>query len=167
MRTDANRALPNMKRNSPQSLFLAGLSVLAFTACGRAQQKAPDAPAPPADAAPIIAAPAPTTAEVMAKLKAFTYEQRADFLLMVQDLDRQSDAALANESAGYIEVKSTPARRKAMDALRAAVADFKDKTAKIDNAKAENWESITVNLANSWENLQGAHAKARTEAAKG
>ena len=81
----------------------------------------------------------------------------------MQDLGRQADAVLVGLSAGYIEVKSSPALRKAMAALRAASADFKDKTATVDNAKEENWESIRTNLTTSWENLQGAQAGVRAK----
>jgi len=149
-----------MKTNSPQSLLLLGLFALAFTACGKAEQS-PSVTAPRTDVAP--PPPAPTTTEVVAKLKSYTYEQRAGFALLVDDLARQSEATLAELNAGYIEVKSTPTRRKAMEAYRAAAADFKDKATKVDNAQSENWESITSNLATSWQNLQGAEAKIRAE----
>ena len=151
-----------MKTIFPRSLLLLGMTALVLTACGQSEPKASaaaESPAAPAPAAPA----APTTAEVVAQLKGYTYEQRAGFSLLVQDLGRQADAVLVGLSAGYIEVKSSPALRKAMAALRAASADFKDKTATVDNAKEENWESIRTNLTTSWENLQGAQAGVRAK----
>jgi len=154
-----------MKTTSSPSLLLLGLFALAFTACGKAEEKVAP-PAPSADVVPVPAVPAPTTAEVMAKLKSYTYEQRADFLLLVQDLGRQANAAQSELTTGYIDMKALPARRKAMEALRLAAVDFKEKTATLDNAQTENWESIRANLTTSWQNLQGALDKARAEVPK-
>ena len=151
-----------MKTPSARSLLVIGLSLLAFTATGRAEQS-PAVTAPRTDVAP--PPPAPTTAEIVTKLKTYTYEQRAEYALLVDDLTRKADAALTELSASYVEVKSSPTRRKAMEAYRAAAADFKDKATKVDNAQPENWESITSNLATSWQNLQGAEAKFRSEKA--
>ena len=145
-----------MKTICHTSVLLLGLTTLAFTGFSKAEQVEPAAGAPGA---------VPTSTETSARLKGYTFEQRAEFSLFVKQLGTQSDAAIAELNAGYTEMMATPARRAAMEALRRAAADFKDKTSALDNASAETWETIKSNLVTSWVNLQSALAKAREEKA--
>ena len=132
-----------MKTICHTSVLLLGLTTLAFTGFSKAEQVEPAAGAPGA---------VQTSTETSARLKGYTFEQRAEF-------------AIAELNAGYTEMMATPARRAAMEALRRAAADFKDKTSALDNASAETWETIKSNLVTSWVNLQSALAKAREEKA--
>jgi hypothetical protein len=141
-----------MKTIPRTSVLLLGLSLLSLIAYSTAEQEklAGDTPG-------VVQ----TSTETSAKLKAYTFEQRAEFATFVKDLGTKSDIAITGLNVGYNEMQASPARRAAMEALRLAAVDFKNKTSVLDNVTAETWESIRSNLVSSWENLQSALAKAR------
>jgi hypothetical protein len=141
-----------MKTIPRTSVLLLGLTMLVLTPYSKAEQEklAGDTPG-------VVQ----TSTETSAKLKGYTFEQRAEFAIFVKDLGTKSDATITGLNVGYNEMQASPARRAAMEVLRLAAADFKNKTSALDNVTAETWESVRSNLVSSWENLQSALAKVR------
>ena len=80
-----------------------------------------------------------TATVTSAQLKDYTFEQRVEFGTRVKSIGAQFDAAVGELNAGYNEMLASPARRAAMEALRVAAADFKNKTSALDNMTAETW----------------------------
>ena len=62
--------------------------------------------------------------------------------------------------------KRAPLANKAIGTPGSFTRKLMEKTATLDNAQTENWESIRANLTTSWQNLQGALDKARAEVPK-
>ena len=154
-----------MKTLFSRSLFLFGMATLALTACGQSEQKISTATAPVVTSPPIPAPPAdpvPTTAEMRSKLEAYTFEQLAEFVTLVDDLGQQADKEQAALNVGYNEMMATPAQRQAMLELHDAAADFKSNTDSLDNAQAVTWETVRSNLTSSWVVLHDALANARS-----
>ena len=157
-----------MRTEFPRSLVLFGIATLALTACGQNDQNVTTATAPilsldlPA-APPADPVPVPTTAEIQARMEAYTYEQLAEFVTLMDELDRQADAERAELNTGYNEMLAPPALQEAMAELRAAAADFKADIDSFDNVESVTWSTVRSNLATSWVVLQGALAKARSE----
>ncbi|MDI1319054.1 MAG: hypothetical protein PSW75_02520, partial [bacterium] len=112
------------------------------------------APVPPAT-------PAPTSTETSDKLKAYTFEQRAEFKGFVNELTAQSDAVVTKLNMGYNSMLVTPARRTAMENLTKAAADFKTQAHALDNVSADTWDSVKSALVNCWQNFAGALTKVR------
>lgn len=98
----------------------------------------------------------------MDRMKDATFEQRDEFALMVKNVGAQSDTAVAELNTGYAEMLASPARRAAMDALKKAAANFKEKAAALDNVSADTWETVKSNIVTASGNLESALAKART-----
>ncbi len=111
------------------------------------------------ESTPVIT-PAPS--ETMDRMKDATFEQRDEFALMVKNVGAQSDTAVAELNTGYAEMLASPARRAAMDALKKAAANFKEKAAALDNVSADTWETVKSNIVTASGNLESALAKART-----
>ena len=141
--------------------FFLSLALLAATACSKAGQTKPVVADTPVPAPAQEPAPAPTITETTDRLKAYTFEQRAECKVFVKTLVEQGDAAVAEVSLGYNSMLATPARRAAMVALAEAAHNFKDEAGHLDNVSAETWDSVRSGLVTFWQNLAGALAKAR------
>jgi hypothetical protein len=145
-----------MKTSLRTTILLLSLTTLAFAARAAA------------DTTGQVTAPAgseqdsQTLTATSARLKSFTFEQRADFSVLVKSLGAKSDAAVTGLNANYNEMQASRARRAAMEAVRTAQADFKDKIAALDTVAVETWENTKSNIVTSWENLKGAMQRART-----
>jgi hypothetical protein len=147
-RNNLYQAMYTIRRTS---VLLLGMAALAFTGFGQAQQV--ELAVPPRPAHP------PT--ETSIKLKSYTFEQRVELSDFVAELGREADAAIAELTAGYVEMEASPAHRAAMEAVRLAAVEFKSSTSALGDATADTWVTVTSNLAASWVDLRTALDQAR------
>lgn len=96
------------------------------------------------------------------RLKQYSFAQRAEFVNAVHALSTQTDNTWAAMSAGYIEMEASAPRRSAMEFLRTAQADFKDKVSALDNITPDTWETVKANAIASWDRYEQALLKARS-----
>ena len=147
----------NMKKSS-FPLLLAAAAALAFTACSKHDRA--DASAKVKDAYQDTKA---AVADAWGDVKSYTFEKRDDFSKSAKALETRMDAQLSELRANYSEAKASASRKAAMDELKNADADYKEKLAALGHASADTWDSAKQNVVAAWDRLQAAYAKARAD----
>jgi hypothetical protein len=146
-----------MKNHSSPFVALAlGITALVFAGCNKQDR---------ADASATVKEAARDTKEAFAdawgEVKSFTYEKRDDFNAKARSLSAQWDVQVSELRANYSEAQASASRRAAMDELKNAEADYKEKLAALGNATADTWDAAKNNVVLAWDKLQASYRKAR------
>jgi hypothetical protein len=96
-------------------------------------------------------------------VKTYTYEKRDDFTRSAKAMSAQMDAKLSEVRANYSEEKASASRRAAMDELKNAEADYRQKLSALGDASADTWEAAKNNVILAWDKLQAAYRRARAD----
>jgi hypothetical protein len=145
---------------TPRSLALAGavLTLAAFPACTKQEQeKAGESVRNAYDKSKAA------VARSWERVKDFTFDKRDDFSASAKALAAQMDVQVSEVRANFSEAKASASRKAAMEELKRAEADFKDKLKALGNATADTWDSAKQNVILAWDRLQAAYYKARAE----
>lgn len=97
------------------------------------------------------------------KVKSYSFDKRGDFTTKAKALSAKMEADASALRANYSDAKASASRRAAMAELKDSEKDYKEKVAALGNATADTWESAKQNAIASWDRLQAAYYKARTE----
>lgn len=100
-------------------------------------------------------------ADAWGEVKSFTYEKRDDFNAKARSLAAQAEVQVSELRANYSEAQASASRKAAMEELKNAEADYKDKLAALGNASADTWEAAKNNVILAWDKLQASYRKAR------
>ena len=139
--------------------FLAGVLVLAaFSGCTKQdQQKVSDT----------IKNSYEDSKAALAKawdnVKDYSFDKRDEFTANAKALAAKAEVQMREARADYSEAKATASRKAAMDELKNAEADYREKLRALGNATADTWESAKQNVILAWNRLQAAYYKARAE----
>lgn len=102
-------------------------------------------------------------ADAWQDVKSYTFEKRHDFSASAKALNAKMDAEAAELRANYSDAKASASRRAAMEELKNSQADFHAKVDALGNATADTWDSAKENVVASWNRLQEAYYKARSD----
>jgi hypothetical protein len=97
------------------------------------------------------------------KMKSYSFDKRGDFTTHAKALSAKMEADASALRANYSDTKASASRKAAMAELKNSEADYKEKVAALSHATADTWESAKQNVIASWDRLQAAYYKARTE----
>lgn len=97
------------------------------------------------------------------KVKAYTYEKRAEFASSSKQLEAEMEAQASKLKADLAQAKATESRKAAMDELKSAEADYKQKAAALGSATAATWDSAKSQLAAAWDKWEVSYRKAIAE----
>ncbi len=147
-----------MKKFSLQLIATTALAALAFAGCSK--QDRADASAKAKDAYQDSKA---AVADAWGDVKSFTFDKRDDFSKSAKALQARMDAQVSELHANYSEAKASASRKAAMDELKNADANYKEKLAALGNASADTWDSAKQNVIAAWDRLQASYAKARAD----
>ncbi len=139
-------------------LLLAASALATFTACSKQERaQASDKAADAYDSAKTA------TANAWDSVKNSTYDSRDAFNKELKALNSKFDANVAELRANYNEAQASASRKAAMDELKSADADFKEKMSAVGKATGDTWESVRSSTVASWDRLEAAYQKARAE----
>jgi len=94
-------------------------------------------------------------------VKTFTFGQRDKFTANATVLSARMDAQLAKVRTQYADNKADASRTAALDELKNADANYKEKVDALGQASADTWESAKKNTISAWDRLELAYDKAR------
>ena len=97
------------------------------------------------------------------KVKAYTYEKRAELASTSKQLEAEMEAQASKLKADLAQAKATESRKAALEELRSAEADYKQKAAALGSATAATWDSAKSQLAASWDKWEVSYRKAIAE----
>ena len=97
------------------------------------------------------------------KVKAATFDKRNDVEAHGKALAAEMEAQASKLRAKYSDAKASASRKAAMEELKVAEADYKDKLAALGTATADTWESAKNNVIAAWDRLVAAYRKALVE----
>jgi hypothetical protein len=97
------------------------------------------------------------------KVKDYSFDKRDEFTANAKALAAQMEVQLSEARANFSEAKASASRKAAMEELKNAEADYKEKLKALGNATADTWESAKQNVILAWRRLQAAYYKARAE----
>ena len=97
------------------------------------------------------------------KLKTATFDKRNDVEAHAKALAAEMEAEASKLRAKYSNAKASASRTAAMEELKAAEADYKEKLAALGRATADTWESAKNNVIAAWDRLVAAYRKALVE----
>jgi hypothetical protein len=95
------------------------------------------------------------------RVKDYTFDKRDDFTANAKALSSKMEVQLSEVRANFSEAKASVSRKAAMEELKNAEADYKDKLRALATASADTWEAAKANLILAWDRLQAAYYKAR------
>ena len=95
------------------------------------------------------------------RVKDYTFDKRDDFTANAKALSSKMDVQLSEVRANFSEAKASVSRKAAMEELKNAEADYKDKLRALATASADTWEAAKANLILAWDRLQAAYYKFR------
>ncbi len=96
-------------------------------------------------------------------VKSFTFDKRDDFTKSARAFEARMEAQLSELRANYSEAQASASRKAAMDELKNAEADYKEKLSALGTATADTWDSAKQNVVAAWDRVQSAYAKARAD----
>ena len=142
--------------HSSSLILAAGLAALALNACTKqdrdhAADKTKDAYADTKSA----------VANSWNDLKSYSYDKRSDFSKEVAAQQADFDAGVSKLRAEYSEAQASASRKAAMNELKDAEANYKEKLAALGNASADTWGAARDNVILAWDKLQAAYKNAR------
>lgn len=97
------------------------------------------------------------------KVKSATFDKRGDVEAQGKALAAEMDAQASKLRANYSDAKASMSRKAAMEELKNAEADYKQKLSSLGNASADTWESAKNNTIAAWDRLEAAYRKALVE----
>ena len=97
------------------------------------------------------------------RLKAATFDKRGDVEAHAKALAAEMEAQASKLRAKYSDAKASASRKAAMEELKTAEADYKEKLAALGTATADTWESAKNNVIAAWDRLVAAYRKALVE----
>jgi hypothetical protein len=96
-------------------------------------------------------------------VKDYTFEKRDEFSARTNAITADMDVQISEVRANFADAIASASRKAAMEELKNAEADYKDKLTAVANATADTWESAKNNLILAWDRLQAAYYRARAE----
>jgi len=102
-------------------------------------------------------------AEGWGDLKSYTFEKRSDFSRQLKAQQADFEAGVSQLRADYSEATASASRKAAMNELKDAEANYKEKLAAVGNATADTWTAARDDVAAAWDRLQASYAKARAD----
>lgn len=103
------------------------------------------------------------TSNAWQDFKAATFERKSEFDRHARAMQREMEAQTSKLKAEFSEAQASAARKAAMEELKNAEADYKQKLDALGNASAETWDAARDNVVAAWDRLQAAYAKARAD----
>jgi hypothetical protein len=97
------------------------------------------------------------------KLKTATFDKRGDVEAQAKAFAAEMEAQASKLRANYSDAKASASRKAAMEELKNAQADYKQKLAALGTATADTWESAKNNVIAAWDRLEAAYRKAVVE----
>jgi hypothetical protein len=97
------------------------------------------------------------------KFKSATFDKRGDVEAHAKALAAEMEAEASKLRANFSEAKASASRKAAMEELKNAQADYRQKLAALGSATASTWESAKNNVIAAWDRLQAAYRKALVE----
>ena len=97
------------------------------------------------------------------KVKSATFDKRGDVEAHGKALAAEIEAQASKLRANYSDAKASASRKAAMEELKNAEADYKQKLAALGSASADTWESAKNNTIAAWDRLEAAYRKALVE----
>jgi hypothetical protein len=140
-----------------------------FAACNKqerveAQDKAKDAYNTTADKAKdMYASTSAAMSESWAKVKAYSYDKKDEFTSTSKALQAQMEAQVSKLQATVAKEQASASRTAAMNELKDADADYKQKLAALGSATAATWDSAKASVIASWDKLEASYRKALAE----
>jgi phenylalanyl-tRNA synthetase alpha subunit len=147
-----------MKKKYIPSILLisAGLGILTLGACSKSERQDLKE-----DTKAAYQETKDKVAEGWDRLKTFTYEQREAFSAEFNSKQAAVEAELSELRADYSEAKASASRKAAMDDLRNAETNYKEKLSSLGRATADTWNAARDNVISAWDELQASIARAR------
>lgn len=97
------------------------------------------------------------------KVKSATFDKRGDVEAHGKALAAEMEAQASKLRAKNSDAKASASRKAALEELKSAEADYKQKLAALGHASADTWESAKNNLIAAWDRLEAAYRKALVE----
>ncbi|HYC72044.1 MAG TPA: hypothetical protein VEB66_12600 [Opitutaceae bacterium] len=104
-----------------------------------------------------------TSSEAWKDFKDATYEAKSDFDRHARAMQREFESQMSKLKAEYSEAQATASRKAAMDELKNADANYRQKLDALGNATADTWHAARDDVVHAWDRLQAAYAKARAD----
>lgn len=99
-------------------------------------------------------------AERWARVKAYTYEKREEFASASKQTEAEMEAQASRLRAELAKEKASESRKAALEELKNAEADYKQKAAALGSATAATWDSAKSSLLASWDKWEASYRKA-------
>ena len=96
-------------------------------------------------------------------LKSATFDKRGDVEAHGKALAAEMEAQASKLRANYSDAKASMSRKAAMEELKNAEADYKQKLSALGSASADTWDSAKNNTIAAWNRLEAAYRKAVVE----
>lgn len=103
------------------------------------------------------------TSNTWQDFKSATFERRSEFDRLARAQQREMEAQLSKLKAEFSENEASASRRAAMEELKNAEADYRQKLDALGSATADTWAAARDDVIHAWDRLQAAYAKARAE----
>jgi Mg-chelatase subunit ChlI len=139
-------------------ISLASLAALALTGCSKPEHQ--DLKARVKDA---YEDAKNAVADTWKDVKAYGFEKRREFSDNAKSLKSKIDDEAKEVRANYIEAKASASRKAAMEELKSAQADYKEKVDALEHATADTWASAKQKVISAWDRLEAAVKKARED----
>ena len=97
------------------------------------------------------------------KVKSATFDRRGDVEAHAKALAAEMEAQASKLRAQHSDAKASASRKAAMQELKNAEADYKQKLSMLGSATADTWESAKSNTIAAWDRLEAAYRKALVE----
>lgn len=95
-----------------------------------------------------------------AKLKAYTYEKRDEFTSSSKALEAEMDAQVSKLKAKIDQEQASASRKAALDELKNAEADYKQKLSALGSATSATWDSAKSSVVAAWDRWEASYRKA-------
>lgn len=137
-------------------ILAAGFAALAFNACSKQDRN--DMADKTKDA---YADTKAAVAHGWDNLKSYSFDKRSEFSKEIAAQQADFDAGVSKLRAEYSEAQASASRKAAMNELKDAEANYKEKLAALGNATADTWDAARDNVILAWDKLQAAYKNAR------
>jgi hypothetical protein len=96
-------------------------------------------------------------------VKDYSFDKRDEFTANAKALAAKAEVQVSEARANFSEAKASASRKAAMEELKNAEADYKEKLKALGNATADTWDVAKKNVMLAWDRLQAAYYKARAD----
>lgn len=94
------------------------------------------------------------------KVKAYSYEKRDEFTSTSKALAAEMEARASKLRADYSDAKASASRKAAMEEMKNAEADYRQKLSALGTATADTWDSAKKNVIAAWDRFEASARKA-------